>query len=326
MKKLITVAAIAALTLTGCAAQEPTTVRIATHDSFVISDELIAEFESTSGFELEIVRLGDTGSLANQLVLTKNAPIADAFFGIDNTTISVANENDLLGSEPATIDFSDVCFNYDIAWFEENSITPPTSWRDLGDAKYSRLTVISNPALSSPALAFLATTHAGFETEAEVFAYWRSLRDNGLKVVGGWEDAYFIDFTRYGGNYPIVLSYASSPAAEVNEDGTAGSASLLDECFRQVEYAGVLKKAANKNGAEALVSFLESESFQKSVPEAMYVYPASSQFEGGDWAAIAVPASWAEFAPPARTTIGGDLDFVTNRERWITDWSDVFDN
>lgn len=326
MKKLIAVAAIAALTLTGCAAEEPTTVRLATHDSFVISDELISEFETSSGYELEIVRLGDTGSLANQLVLTKNAPIADAFFGIDNTTISVANENNLIEPAPVEIDFSDVCFNYDIEWFEENSLTPPSSWRELAEKKYAGLTVISNPRLSSPALAFLATTHAGFETEAEVFAYWRSLRDNGLKIAGGWEDAYFIDFTRYGGNYPIVLSYASSPAAEVNEDGTAGSAALLDECFRQIEFAGVLKKSSNPQGAWKLVDFLGSESFQSSVAESMYVYPATSQFQEEDWAAIAVPAAWAEFAPPARSTIGGDLDFVTNRDRWITDWSDVFDN
>ena len=306
------------LALTGCTAQETTLVRLAAHDSFAISDELIQEFETSTGYELEILRLGDTGSLTNQLVLTKNAPVADAFFGIDNTFQGQALGNQIVEGEMKAIDYSDVCFNYDIAWFAENGITPPASWRDLGNEEYRSLTVVTNPRFSSPGLAFLATTHAGFETSAEVFAYWRSLRDNDVKVAGSWEDAYFTDFTRYGGTRPIVLSYASSPAAEVNEDGSAGSAALLSECFRQTEFAGVIKGSANTRGAEALVEFLLSDSFQRSVPEAMYVYPAIAGTE--------VPEAWAKFALPATSTIGEDLEINSNRELWLKDWSDVFDN
>ena len=326
MKKVLAIAAAAAIALTGCSQTESKIVRLAAHDSFVMSEELVAQFEQETGYQLEILRLGDTGSLTNQLVLSKNAPIADAFFGIDNTNISLAQENGLVDGDNPLIDFSDVCFNYDISWFAENSINPPVSWRDLGDPQFKKLTVVTNPRLSSPGLAFLATTFAGFETNAETFAYWRGLRDNQVKVAGSWEDAYFIDFTRYGGQYPIVLSYASSPAAEINEDGTAGSAALLDECFRQEEYAGVLVNSPNARGAKALVEFLQADAFQASIAEAMYVYPASSLFAGGDWSALAIPKAWAEFAPPARSTIGGDLDFAANREQWLTDWSDVFDN
>lgn len=317
MKKLAVLAGIALL-LTGCTPQEATLVRLAAHDSFAISDELIQEFETTTGYELEILRLGDTGSLTNQLILTKNAPVADAFFGIDNTFQGAALGEGLVSGEMVAIDYSDVCFNYDISWFKENSITPPNSWRELGDPQYRGLTVVTNPRFSSPGLAFLATTHAGFKTSAEVFAYWRSIRDNGVKVAGSWEDAYFSDFTRYGGDRPIVLSYASSPAAEINEDGSAGSAALLDECFRQTEFAGVIKGSANEPGAKALIEFLRSDSFQRSVPEAMYVYPA---VPGTD-----VPEEWSAFAKPATTTLGDSLDINANRERWLKDWSDVFDN
>ncbi|MDG2497355.1 MAG: thiamine ABC transporter substrate-binding protein [Aquiluna sp.] len=317
MKKIALLIA-SALILSGCASAENTTVRLAAHDSFVISDELIAEFQSESGFELEIIRLGDTGSLTNQLVLTKNAPVADAFFGIDNTFQSVALENEVVDGEMSAIDFSDVCFNYDLDWFADSEITPPTSWRELGQEQYRGLTVVTNPRFSSPGLAFLATTQAGFATSAEVFAYWRSIRDNDLKVSGSWEDAYFVDFTRYGGDRPIVLSYASSPAAEVNEDGSAGSKALTSECFRQTEYAGVLENAQNKAGAEAIVEFLLADNFQASVPSAMYVYPANTEIE--------VPADWAMFATPATSVIGVDLNFSENRERWLKDWSDVFDN
>ena len=315
MKK-ITLLISALLALAGCA-QTPTTVRLAAHDSFAISDELIQSFEEQSGFELEIIRLGDTGSLTNQLSLTKNAPVADAVFGVDNTFQPLAIENGIAQGDWIAIDYSDVCFNYDISYFEENGLTPPESWRELIEPQFEGLTVVTNPRLSSPGLAFLATTFAGFETNAEVFEYWRNLRDNRVKIAGSWEDAYFVDFTRYGGERPIVLSYASSPAAEV-VDGIAQTAALRTECFRQTEYAAVLTNTPNPDGARQLVEFLASPQFQESVPEAMYVYPAT---EG-----VTVPEDWAEHAKPATSVLGEELDFAANRERWLKDWSDVFDN
>jgi thiamine transport system substrate-binding protein len=315
LKKLI--ALIAPLVLLAGCSSTPDTVRLAAHDSFVISDELIAKFEEQSGYELEIIRLGDTGSMTNQLILTANAPIADAFFGIDNTFAALAVDAGIVKGELSEIDYSDVCFNYDIDWFENAGIEPPNSWRSLTDSRYASLVVVTNPRLSSPGLAFLATTFAGFKTDAEVFEYWRNLRDNGLRVSGSWEDAYFSDFTRYGGDRPIVLSYASSPAAEV-EDGEAKTAALTIECFRQVEYAGVIENSANTAGASQLVEFMLSDDFQHSVPEAMYVYPA---VEGTQ-----IPDSWAQHAQGATSTLGDAAEIEANRERWLKDWSDVFDN
>lgn len=316
MKKL-TLLLAAALTLTGCSteAADNTTVRIATHDSFIITDELRAEFEETTGYKLEVIRIGDTGTLTNQLVLTKDAPIADAVYGIDNTFLLVAQENKL-SNDFQPINYGDVCFNYDLEWFEANKVTPPTSWRDLGNPEYENLTVISNPILSSPGMAFLITTHAGFETSAEVFAYWRSLRDNGLKIAGSWTDAYFTDYTRYGGKYPIVLSYASSPAAEL-VDGVEKSKALRDECFRQTEFAGVLNRAKNPEGGRAIVDFLKAESFQSGLAWNMFVYPTLD---------IELPVEFKTAGAPANSTIGEDLDFAGNREKWLRDWSDVFDN
>lgn len=317
MKKLAA-ALIAACALSGCSAPETTLVRLAAHDSFVISDELIQQFESDTGYELEILRLGDTGSLTNQLIVTKQAPIADAFFGIDNTFLGRALDEGIVDGAAEAVDYSDVCFNYDVDWFAEQGLTPPGSWRDLIEERYRGLTVVTNPNSSSPGLAFLATTHAGLASVDQVETYWRALRDNGVKVAGSWEDAYFADFTRYGGSYPIVLSYSSSPSAEVTPEGTPGSAALLEECFRQTEYAGVISGGANQSGAAALVDFLLSPDFQTSVPEAMYVYPAV--------AGVDLPEEWATFATPARSTIGEDVDINANREAWLREWSEIFDD
>jgi thiamine transport system substrate-binding protein len=308
---------VALVALTGCQASENTLVRLAAHDSFVISEDLIDQFEAETGYQLEIVRLGDTGSLTNQLVLTKNAPVADAFFGIDNTFLGRAESEGIITGDSVAIDYSDVCFNYDIAWFAKENITPPSSWRDLTSEEYRGLVVIINPNFSSPGLAFLATTHAGFSTEGEVEAYWRALQANEVKISGSWEDAYFSDFTRYGGSRPIVLSYASSPSAEVGDDGTAATRALLSECFRQTEFAGVLARSANEQGAKALVDFFLSPEFQASVPEAMYVYPAVP--------GIDIPESWATYAKPATSTIGEDLNINANRDTWLSTWSAIFD-
>ena len=315
--KTIALSAITLMALTGCQSPENTLVRLAAHDSFVIGEELIAQFESETGYELEILRLGDTGAVTNQLVLTKNAPVADAFFGIDNTFLGRAESEGVFVDDATAIDYSDVCFNYDLEWFEQEALDAPLSWRELVNEEYRDLTVITNPNFSSPGLAFLASTYAAFDSATEVESFWVALESNGVKVAGSWEDAYFSDFTRYGGNHPIVLSYASSPAAEVLDDGTPGSEALRVECFRQTEYAGVIEGSANESGAAALVEFLGSPEFQASVPEAMYVYPAVPGIE--------IPESWAAFAQPATSTIGENLDINANREQWLGDWSTIFD-
>jgi thiamine transport system substrate-binding protein len=322
MKKLLAALAASSLLLAGCApaAEEatPTKVVLVAHDSFAISDESIAEFQELSGFKLEIIRAGDAGSLTNRLVLTKASPIADVVFGIDNTFRGIADVNQIIDGDLVEVDFGDVCFNYDRLWFEERGITPPASWRDLANPEFENLTVVTNPLSSSPGLAFLASTVAAFG-ESGFEGFWESLRDNGVKVASGWEEAYFTYFSGSSGQgeYPIVLSYSSSPAAEIRDNGESQTAALLDECFRQTEYVGTLAGAKNPAGAKALIDFLLSESFQSTMPGLMYVYPVNPDAE--------IPAEWSKFGPAARSTIGEELDIEANRETWQTKWSSLFE-
>jgi thiamine transport system substrate-binding protein len=320
MKKLATMFALSSLLLAGCspAEQTATKVTLVAHDSFAISDESIAEFQDASGFEIEIIRAGDAGSLTNRLVLTKDSPIADVVFGIDNTFMGIAQGNGIIEGELVTVDYADVCFNYDRLWFEKRKLTPPASWRDLTKPAYNGLTVLTNPLSSSPGLAFLATTVAAFG-EPGYLQYWKELRDNGVRVAAGWEEAYFTEFSGSSGNgdYPIVLSYSSSPAAEIREDGKSQTVALLDECFRQTEFVGTLAGAANLEGAKVLIEFLLSESFQNTMPGLMYVYSVNEN--------AVIPADWSEFGPAARSTIGEDLSISTQREKWQKKWSAIFD-
>ncbi|CAB4638424.1 unannotated protein [freshwater metagenome] len=322
MRKLAAILAISSLLLTGCAPADrqasSTKVVLISHDSFAISDESIAEFEASSGFELEIIRAGDAGSLTNRLVLTKSSPIADVVFGIDSTFRGVADQNGIIQGKLTEVDFADVCFNYDRLWFDVNGITPPSSWRDLTQPEFKDLTVVTNPLTSSPGLAFLATTvsalgESGFE------AFWTELRDNGVKVAAGWEEAYFTEFSGSSGSgkFPIVLSYCSSPAAEIRENGQSQTVAFLDEGFRQTEYIGILAGAQNPTGAGALIEFLLAEPFQSTMPELMYVYPVNPD--------AVIPSEWTKFGPAARTTIGEELDVATNRESWQAKWASIFE-
>jgi thiamine transport system substrate-binding protein len=319
MKKLAPLALTTALILSGCtAANEDEVVTLVSHDSFAISDESIAEFENQSGYKIQILRAGDTGSVTNRLVLTKDSPIGDVVFGIDNTFRGLAEENNLIEGSLQKVTLSDVCFNYDSLWFEANNQTPPSSWRDLVSPEFEGLTVVSNPLTSSPGLAFLASTVAAFGEDG-FEGFWKELKDNQVKVAAGWEEAYFTEFSGSSGagDYPIVLSYSSSPAAEIRDDGKSQTVALLDECFRQVEYVGVLAGSKNPAGAKALVEFLLAEPFQSTMPGLMYVYPVNPE--------ASVPAEWAEFGAAARSTIGQNLDIAANRDSWQDKWSAIFE-
>jgi thiamine transport system substrate-binding protein len=303
------------LSLGACTTQSSKTVTIATHDSFLIPDSLINQFKKETGYSLEGIKVGDAGELTNKLVLTKDAPIADAFFGIDNTFAGVASRNDIVDGNMSAIDYADVCFNYDRAWFASKGVVAPTSWQQLTDSKYKNLTVVENPTTSSTGLAFMFSTIAklgepGWKT------WWARMFANGMKVEAGWEQAYYVDFSGSAGHgqYPIVLSYSSSPADEVGKDGQSRTVSINQDCFRQIEYAGVLKNAKNPDGARALVAFLKSKAFQSSVAENMYVYPVDKS--------VALPAAWAKFAPASKSFVNvSKLPFDEKRSTWLDEWS-----
>jgi thiamine transport system substrate-binding protein len=321
MKRIFALLTVAlSLGLSACTNNEASSVTIVAHDSFVMSDELIGEYENY-GSKVTIVRAGDVGEMTGKLVLTKDAPIGDVVYGIDNTFASVIRDNEVLqpNSELVAINFADICFNVDVQYFEKKNLVIPDHWKDLVQPQYKNLTVIENPNLSSTGLGFLVSTFAAFERENETISWWKSFKKNGVKVAASWEDAYYTDFSGSSGKgkYPIVLSYSSSPADEVDENGNAKTVALRKDCFRQIEYAGVLRNAKNPSAAESMIKFMLGRPFQESLPTVMYVYPMN---ENAD-----LPGYWRLRAPEAISTIGGDLDIAKNRSAWLTEYNRVFD-
>ncbi len=292
-------------------------VTLVTHDSFVMSKALIEDFDKTTGYHLNLIKAGDVGGLTNRLILTKGTPIADAVFGIDNTFAGLAQSNDLIQGSLQAIDFGDVSFNYDKLWFANHKILPPTSVKQLINPIYKGLTVIENPNTSSTGLSFLAASVELFG-ESGWQSYWKALKANGVKISAGWEDAYYVDFSGSSGKgpYPIVLSYASSPADEVRANGQSQTASIMDGFFRQTEYAGVLKNAKNPLGASAVIKYLLGPKFQRALPQAMYMYPIVKNTE--------IPEKWKKFTILAKRTYGDTLNINSNRKSWLAQWSAIF--
>lgn len=314
---LIFTMAVGLLVINITGKSKPRDVILVTHDSFVMSKELISDFEKTTGYHLKLLKAGDTGTLTNRLILTKKTPIGDVVFGIDNSFSALAISNGIIDGPLTPTNFGDVCFNYDKSWFEQHKIPAPTSVSDLTLQRYKGLTVIENPNLSSPGLSFLAATVDKFGASGWE-QYWQSLKANGIKVVNSWESAYYTEFSGSSGkgNFPIVLSYASSPAGEVRDDGQSQTASILDGCFRQTEYIGVLKNANNPAGASAVIEYFLTSKFQATFPEAMYMYPIIMT--------TPIPVTWSKFAQIAPHIYGDKLDFPVNRKSWLTKWSAIF--
>ena len=328
--------------LAGCggSADAPTEVVLVTHDSFAVSKDVRQAFERDSGLKLRILQAGDAGTTLNQALLTAGKPQGDVLFGVDDSLLSRALAGDVLepyrsdeldAVTPAfappdervtPIDRGDVCLNVDRSYFRSRDLAPPSTLAELALPRYRELLVVENPATSSPGLSFMLATIARFG-ERRWEEYWRKLRGNGVRVVDGWEEAYTQQFSGASGSpgtRPIVVSYATSPAAEVIFAGKpldeSPTIALEDGCFRQLEYAGVLRGARNPDGARLLIDFMLSERFQADVPGSMFVYPVRR--------GVALPEAFVEHAiVPAKPLSLPPHEIATNRDRWIARWTDI---
>jgi thiamine transport system substrate-binding protein len=321
-------------------AGDPRTLTVMTHDSFDISEKVIAAFEVQNNAMVKFLKAGDTGTALNKAILSKDNPLADVFYGVDNSFLSRALREDvfekyvspMLAEIPdqfkldpefraLPVDYGDVCLNYEIAYFAEKDLLPPQSLEDLVKPAYRGILVVENPATSSPGLAFLLATIGHFGADGYL-DFWRALVENDVLVVNDWETAYFTEFSLWGGTRPLVVSYGSSPPFEVlyaeepiDEPSTAA---IVDDetCFRQVEFVGILKGTENRELAERWVDFMLSPTFQEDLPEKMFVFPVNPN--------AALSETFAKFlAIPDRPAVVDPQAIADNLEAWIQEWTET---
>jgi thiamine transport system substrate-binding protein len=319
------------------------TLVVASHNSFNVSEDVIAQFETEHNATVQFLSLGDAGAAVNRVVLSKDAPLADVFFGVDNTFLSRALEADVFEpyDSPALaqipdeleldprhgllpVDVGYVNLNADGDWFEQNGIPLPTALEDLTKPEYAGLLVTPNPATSSPGLAFLLATIDHFGEE-EALTFWQALRENDLLVTDGWSEAYFEHFTvgsAGAGDRPLVVSYSTSPPADIvyATDGRTETSSvnlnLAGGVFRQIEFAGILRGTQQPELARAWVDFMLSRTFQEDMPLQMFVYPALPDAE--------LPDLFVQYAEvPVESAQVEPAEIEANRERWIEAWTNT---
>jgi len=321
--------------------KEPVTIRLLTHDSFALSDGLLEQFTEDTGITVELLQGGDAGTVVNQAILAKGNPQADVLFGVDSTFLTRALDEDLFVPHEAAgidevddaflldpehrvtpIDYGDVCLNYDKEHFQASGVPVPTELDDLTDTRYRDLLVVENPATSSPGLAFLLATIEHFGADGWQ-GWWTDLRANGVQVTDGWEDAYYGAFsggTGSEGTRPLVVSYASSPPAEVAfadppiEEPPTGVVEA--SCYRQVEGAGILAGTEHEDEAGQLIDFLLSETVQADVPLSMFVFPVR---DGVD-----LPEVFTDHAATPDDVFELPAEEIdAHREEWIDEWTDL---
>jgi thiamine transport system substrate-binding protein len=317
-----------------------TTITLVTHDSFSASKKVMRDFTKKTGVKVNVLPSGDAGAAVNQAILTKSNPLGDVFYGVDNTLLSRALDEDIfvpykspglaniskdLQLDPrdrvTPVDTADVCVNFDRKYFADKKLTVPQTLDDLTKPEYKNLLVVENPATSSPGLSFLLATVSKFGPDGWR-AYWGKLRDNGVKVVDGWEQAYNSDFSGSAGkgDYPLVVSYATSPPAEVanaeKQPKEPPTGALLDTCFRQIEFVGILKGTTHEKAAKQFVDFMVSDRFQQDVPLQMYVFPARDGTK--------LPSVFVKYAKVAPRPFSLPPDEIArNRDQWIDQWTNT---
>ena len=296
----------------------PNEVTLLAYDAFTAQEGIFDAFTATTGAKVKVVTGGDSGVLVSKAILTAGTPEGDVLWGLDNTLLSRAQKAELLTSyEP--VDYGDICVNYDKKWFASRNIAPPTSLEDLALPTYTNLLVTQDPVASSPGLGFLLGTIAHFG-EGKWQAFWEALKGH-VQIAPDWTTAYTVDFSGSSGNgkYPLVVSYGSSPPAEVlyadpSNPLTEPTTSVIEStCFRQTEYVGVLRGTTNSVAAEALVMYLLGKRFQESMPLSLFVFPVNQD--------AVLPDLFVKFAVRAKNPLTvSPQDIELNREKWLNEW------
>ncbi len=328
--KLAKTLALTLLLLGSAWAQAQTEVRLAVHKSFALPQPVLSKFEQDHKVKLSIIKVGSGNEMLNKLILSRAQPIADAVYGLDNANIDKAYRAGILAAvQPPTrpvqadlphalaVNYGYVVLNYDKAWFQKHNKPLPKTLADLARPEYKNLLVVPNPGTSSPGLAFLMANIADMGEEG-AFKWWAQLRQNGVKVSKSWSDAYYTEFTHNGGSRPLVVSYATSPAAEVHfgkgkySTPPTGNLFLKGGVFRQVEGAAVLNRAKQPQLAAKLVQYLQSDAVQKALPSEMWVYPAVR--------GTALPKVFEFAQVPAQYGAPKTGDMATKQKQWVSRW------
>lgn len=342
---------LVAVLLAGCTigapapgTRDPHTVTLLTYSAIGLNKSLFERFTNLTGYKVEVLSQGDAGEVVNRAIATREHPVADVLFGVDNALIYRAKQADIFqpyDTEHAQLvaerykkafrddegrllatpfDYGYVTLNYDTAWFAAHNTTLPRTLAEIASPTYAPLTVVENPQTSSPGFAFLLATVAHFGENHTRF--WSEYVHNGGKITTSWDEAYGKVFTQGydttgAHDRPIVLSYSTSPAYNPMMgygEATSANLDLLDGAWFQVEAAGILKNAQNPEGAKKLLEYLLTPDAQEAGAFQQVEYPVL--------AGARAPEAYDLYAPEPKSAAHLEpAEIEKNREAWLDQWA-----
>lgn len=320
-------AAAAALSLSAPAEAQQKTLTVYTYESF-ISDwgpgpKVKEAFEKTCACKLNFVGVADGVALLTRLKLEGKGTEADIALGLDTNLISEAKATGLF--EPHGLDVSaakvpgnysdDTFIPYDYGHFAvvydtQAMKNPPKSLKELVDGDPAQKIAIEDPRTSTPGLGLLLWVKSVYGDKAP--EAWAKLRKRVLTVTPGWSEAYGL-FTK--GEVPMVFSYTTSPAYHVVEEKTDRyqAASFSEGHYIQIEVAGMLKGAKEKDLAKQFLKFMVSPAFQDIIPTTNWMMPAAKTSQP-------LPDAFNKLVQPTKTFLMGSDEVAKNRQAWIDEW------
>lgn len=307
-------------------AQEKT-LTVYTYESFT-SDwgpgpKIKAEFEKTCACTVNFIGVADGVALLTRLKLEGTGSDADIALGLDTSLISEAKATGLFeanGVDASAVkvpgNYADDTFlPYDYGHFAviydtQTIKNPPKSLKDLIEGDASQKIAIQDPRTSTPGLGLLLWVKAVYGDKAP--EAWAKLKDRVLTVTPGWSEAYGL-FTK--GEVPMVLSYTTSPAYHMVEENTDRyqAASFSDGHYIQIEVAGMLKNAKDRDLAKSFLTFLVSPAAQDIIPTTNWMMPAAAT-------SAQLPDAFDKLVKPSKTLLIGSDEVAKNRQTWIDEW------
>ena len=281
--------ALPGFALGGGQADSSNEVIIWTYDSFN-SDwgpgpDVVRAFEEATGIRAVFVNHSDAGSMVSRLLLEGENANADIVLGIDqNLAPRVLNTNLFEAYTPRGAEniFPELIFDptfhlipFDYSFFAINYDSsrlsnPPVSLEDLTHPRFANSLILLDPRTSSPGLGFFAWVLEIYG--AGWLDYWQRLQPSILTIASSWSSGYGL-YTR--GEAPLVLSYTTSPAYHIEYEDTDRfrAAIFTDGHPMQIEVAGLLRNAPNRNNARVFLDFMISPAFQSIIPLTNWMYP-----------------------------------------------------
>ncbi len=320
-------AAAAAFSVATHALAQEKTLTVYTYESFTAEwgpgPKVKEAFEKTCACRVDFVSVSDGVALLTRLRLEGENSKADLVLGLDTNLISEAKATGLFephGLDMAAVDvpgdYSDDTFiPYDYGHFgvvyDTKAIkNPPKSLKELVEGDPSQKIVIQDPRTSTPGLGLLLWIRSVYGDEAP--EAWAKLKKRVLTVTPGWSEAYGL-FTK--GEVPMALSYTTSPAYHMVEEKSDQyqAAAFSEGHYIQIEVAGLLKGAKDKDLAKDFLRFMVSPAFQDVIPTTNWMMPVTKTSDP-------LPEAFNKLVQPKKTFLMGSDEVAKNRQAWINEW------